>query len=266
MAKAQRPRVRTGVKPLVAPPMTSRRKARQVTTSFHRLTAALAAAEASSQQPRALKLRRLVHAQRRKYQEASVLSTSIYSTSDWVLKRVKGLGAGRRLLEIGAINTQLLDSQRVDARSVDLRSTNPRIDECDFFDVHDRFEIIVCSLVLNCVDTPERRGAMLMRMRDMATDGLVFLVLPRSCLERSRVTTPAAFDDALRALGFEEVERRLTPKLLHLILTPSAHPFRPPSFARTKPFSLSAPKTPMLRRRKPINDFAVAVPLNVHHT
>lgn len=252
------------VKPLVAPPITSRRKARQVTTSFHRLTAALAAAEASSQQCRALKLRQLVHAERHKYQEASALNTSIYSTSNWVLKRVKGLGAGRRLLEIGAINTQLLDSRRVDARCVDLRSTSPRIDECDFFDVHDSFDIIVCSLVLNCVDTPERRSAMLERMRDMAAYGLVFLVLPRSCLERSRATTPAAFDGALRALGFEEVERRLTPKLLHLILTPLVHPFRPPTFASTRPFSVSDPKTPMLRRRKPINDFAVAVPLNIH--
>ena len=64
-----------------------------------------------------------------------------------------------RLLEVGAINTQLLDAAskpgvRLSVRALDLRSTDPRIEAADFSALPvpepPEHDALMCSMVLNC--------------------------------------------------------------------------------------------------------------------
>ena len=246
--------------PLVAPPMTSRRVARQVTSKFHKLTSDLATSTSSA--ARAELARELEGmGGRARYQEASALSTSLYSTSKWVLKVLRrrgvvgGGGAAPRLLEVGAINTQLLDAPGVETRAIDLRSTHERVERVDFLDLAPAgaWDVVVCALVLNCVPSPRDRGRAVANLAaHLKPAGLCFVVLPLTCLERSSKTTPGAFDAALAAAGLRELERRATPKLLHLCLersdAPDPRPAAPAAGAELRP------------RRKKTNDFHVVLP------
>ncbi|KAJ1455207.1 putative methyltransferase-domain-containing protein [Pelagophyceae sp. CCMP2097] len=229
---------------LVPPPMTSRRVARRVTSAFHALTRDVESGAGGAEQ------RQELESTRAKYQEASALSTALYSTSKWVLRlvrkrivlerapadgeaapasamQVRGAKAVARplprVLEVGAINTQLLDARDVSARAIDLLSSNPRIEALDFFALKPQaeFDAVVCSLVINCVPTATARVQMLELLRKhLRTDeALLFLVLPRACVERSKLMTAGRFDAVLRAVGFVELERKETPKLLHLVLS-----------------------------------------------
>ena len=98
---------------LVPPPMTSRRVARQVTTAFHRLSHAAEKATSSEERSR-LEAELEAMGGRARYQEASVLSTALYSTSKWVLKVLRRRGvmgpsraARPRALEVGAVTTRV---------------------------------------------------------------------------------------------------------------------------------------------------------------
>lgn len=218
---------------LIRPPLTSRREARRVTSEFHRLSAR-AATDPS--------LASAVEAQRPRYQEASALSTSLHSTSSWVLKSVE---EGSTVLEIGAINTQLLDSKKVKTRAIDLRSSRPRVEAVDFFDVYEHYDNIVCSLVLNCV---ERRREMLERMKNQARSK-VFLVIPRTCVERSAKTTPEQFFRHLRRIGFAILQTKISPKLLHLILSTSGGKEADSYYTGNAP--------PLSSKIKKTNDFSI---------
>ena len=80
--------------------------------------------------------------------------------------------------------------------------------------------------------------------------GLCFLVVPRSCLERSAATTPARFDAVLRRAGLVELERRATPRLLHLCLAAGGADAAP----------APAPEHRLRPRRKKANEFDVVLP------
>ena len=58
-----------------------------------------------------------------------------------------------KCLEVGAVNTQLLDARGLETRAVDLRSSHARIERADFFDLAPAaaYDVVVCALVLNCV-------------------------------------------------------------------------------------------------------------------
>ena len=63
-------------------------------------------------------------------QDASALNTSLHSTSRWVLRRLRARGLvpsspGAPVLEIGAINTQLLLTPDLRVRAIDLHSSHP---------------------------------------------------------------------------------------------------------------------------------------------
>lgn len=261
MAKTKKRKLASSTAPLVPPPMTSRRVARKVTSAFHKITGEMSAPTTSSSARAALEAELEAMGGRARYQEASVLSTSLYSTSKWVLKVLRRLGVvGRggvpRCLEVGAINTQLLDAPGVDVRAVDLRSTHERIERVDFFDLVPAggWDVVVCALVLNCVPTAKARGRMVANLfAHLKPGGLCFLVLPLTCVERSSRTTPDAFDALLRAAGFRELERRLTPKLLHVCLEATGGSAPRPS----QPVAADA--RPKVRRKK-TTDFHVVLP------
>lgn len=247
------------------------------------------------------------------YQRASQMNTSLFSTSKWVLSVLRRWGwldglpinDGKspqcdnrspeshqskkiernmtrrdvRLLEIGAINTQLLDAanrtgvQKVKSKggqkipqvnftenlqinngqrvyrllvhAIDILSTDPRIQQIDFFqyplpDVEKGvpstehlttsslaqrklpYDVLVNSMVLNCVTTPEQRGRMLhLCYQHLRPGGILFLVLPKLCLKQSKFMTYKYFEEILReGVGFEILDEvaKDSPKLAFFIL------------------------------------------------
>ena len=258
---------------------------------------------------------RVLEDRRGRYQEASALSTALHSTSRWVLRVLRrrgvlGAAANARppaLLEVGAVNTQLLEARGLAVRAIDVRSSMQRIERVDFFDLrpqgsylrgnqpvsyvttrprgqrrvdgvespHHRtgaatearrvdgvgrlnsdfhtgsYDVVVCALVLNCLPDAAARGRMVAGLvAHLRPGGLCFLVVPRSCLERSAATTPARFDAVLRRAGLVELERRATPRLLHLCLAAGGADAAP----------APAPEHRLRPRRKKANEFDVVLP------
>jgi len=253
---------------------------------------------------------------RRAYQEASAFNTAAgvsgrYSTSRrWVLARlstkdkmekwthggIEGEGddrswwmvgrgiiaAGSRrnvdLLEIGAINTDLLSSSRdpslrLSVRAIDLRAHAPGIERADFLTlslVSPRYDVVVCSMVVNCVPNAYDRGEMLCRIyRVLREGGLAFLALPLACLERSSGIDRATWRDMLTGngsaaggygIGFEIMEERDSPKVAFFVLRKPLEAERggpSPGTAKSGEEPYWALEVRTVHRKKCRSDFAV---------
>mmetsp|Transcript_55532 Transcript_55532/g.111366 ORF Transcript_55532/g.111366 Transcript_55532/m.111366 type:complete len:315 (+) Transcript_55532:102-1046(+) len=200
--------------PIVAPPLKSLKKARKVTSEFHRITHAINQLEKDekiSQKGKhglhgdegklcSLRAELTALGGREVYQQASVVTTARCSSSKWVVKCLRRraiLGSNKdakpRVLEVGAINTELLENRDLEVRAIDILSRHPKIEELDFFELAAQelkgsrtpnFDTIVASMVINCVPTPLDRGRMLCLLKQLLTPhgGLLFLTLPLSCL------------------------------------------------------------------------------------
>lgn len=290
--------------PLAPPQMKSRKKARKVTSIFHKLTQQLDQARRNNDQEAVDKIEKEIENMggRQEYQRASQLSTKYHSTSKWVLKKLgqQGWTNGTMLienddddkdhvgdggnddkgdddeidsrkqkrptfiLEIGAINTELMDASKktrrvqtknkddkpsqttttttttttsacnyrnipvhnIKVKAIDLHSSHPDIEEVDFLqmtvknEVKGTFDVIVCSMVLNCVTTAEDRGIMLSLIyKQLRLGGLCFLTIPRLCINQSKYINRKVFEEMLtNALGFVIEEKKETPKVAFWIL------------------------------------------------
>lgn len=208
----------------------SRRQARKVTSAYHRLQNEIAS---STDRKRILELQsQLIDAGGvDRYQQASVISTSHFKTSRWVVRslfQLQSFDSKRRLnaLEVGAINTQLHACKHLSTRSIDLNSQHPLIEEIDFFDIEPRadYDVVVCSMVINCVPLPEKRGEMLARLKGhLKATGILFLVIPTRCMTSRHVGGVSSFMALLGLLGLQEVEhdslvKKETPKLSFFVL------------------------------------------------
>jgi 25S rRNA (adenine2142-N1)-methyltransferase len=263
--------------------MKSRKKARQVTTLFHKYTRELDAARKMGDADAVQRYEQLLKDMggRSEYQRASQLSTSFHSTSKWVLKELAKRGwlhgialpmekqiivsddkdddspengvtetktkRNTRLLEVGAINRELLDAAAsssskqqhqqqpvtekqqygLQVKAIDLNSMHDGIEQADFLtlpilhrNLDFRYDVVVCSMVVNCVPTPQERGTMLCRMyHQLRPGGLAFLTLPKLCLQQSPYLTPDLFQSLLvNGIGFELVETKESPKVAFFIL------------------------------------------------
>lgn len=242
--------------------MKSRKRARQVTTQFHTLTHQRAKAVLEGDTSKILEVDEKLQAMggRNEYQRASQLSTSFHSTSKWVLGHLSRLGWLRgikvqgdvltekqeracrrhtRILEVGAINSELLDAaadatasgdakHRIDVRAIDLHAMEDRIEEADFLSlpylnsiVSQRYDVIVCSMVINCVPTPVERGIMMLQLFEhLRPGGLLFLTLPKYCLTKSAFITMEIFEEMLGGeggVGFDVQETKQSPKVAFFI-------------------------------------------------
>lgn len=250
--------------PLAPPPaMRSRKKARKVTTKFHALTRDREQAQLKNDTRRIQEIDEELTklGGRQEYQRASQLSTSHHSTSKWVIGKLAQAGwlygireehdtrkekkkrkvprRKTRLLEVGAINTELLTAAketvpsedgtvskyRLDVRAIDLHSMHEGIEEADFLTFpldKNGYDVVVCSMVINCVPTPEQRGTMLARLfHQLRPGGLCFFTLPKLCLTQSPYTTPERFQSMLSdngGVGFEVVETKESPKVSFFVL------------------------------------------------
>jgi hypothetical protein len=113
-------------------------------------------------------------------------------------------------------------------RAIDIHSMEKRIEEADFLDLpyisidpKKRYDVIVCSMVLNCVTTPTDRGKMLCRLyHHLRPGGLCFLTIPKFCLTRSAFLTPSLFQQLLQetGVGFEIQSTKESPRISFFIL------------------------------------------------
>jgi len=242
--------------------MKSRKRARQVTTQFHTLTHQRAQAVLEGDTAKILEINEKLQDMggRNEYQRASQLSTSFHSTSKWVLGHLSRLGWLRgmkvqvdvstekqeqacrrrtRILEVGAINTELLDAAAdatatgdakhlIDVRAIDLHAMEDRIEEADFLSlpylssiVSQRYDVIVCSMVINCVPTAVERGKMLLQLFEhLRPGGLLFLTLPKYCLTKSAFITMEIFEEMLGGeggVGFDIQATKQSPKVAFFI-------------------------------------------------
>jgi len=277
--------------PLAPPPeMNSRKRARIVTTLFHKHTRNRDIALQENDYERAQECEDEIEkiGGREEYQRASVCSTKHHSTSKWVLKvlaRMRWLNGISKtdndnegqnettnevrhleVLEVGAINTDLLNAAsrkrtivkkkrkasimmntnkttqtllqaemesvrvpyyKLNVKAIDIRSMHEDIEEVDFLqlpyrntNVDLRYDTIVCSMVINCVTTPDDRGKMLFLLyHHLRPGGLCFLTLPRLCLYQSAYITMNLFQEILtKGIGFAMEETKESPKVAFFIL------------------------------------------------
>jgi 25S rRNA (adenine2142-N1)-methyltransferase len=205
----------------------SRRHARELTTKFHRLTKKLDTVDAADPEHLARKseIEKEIEDMggRRAYQDASIVSTSMHKTSRWVfqlltkfsLRPSKGQPA-LKLLEVGAINTQLLACPWMDVDAIDLNSVDPKIRQVDFFDLEacGQHDVVVSSMVINCVPDARARGRMLrMYLQHLKPGGHAFLMLPLLCLTNSNFMTIQMFERLLVQIGFKIREKKQSPKI-----------------------------------------------------
>lgn len=223
-------------------PVKSQREARKITSSFHSLARELEGAVGRGDEASAAVLRVRMEEARPRYQDASILATSSFRTSRWVYRVLEETGCRPpvgeerlKVLEVGAVNTQLLATPFLDVRAIDIHAKHPRIEEIDYFDlaVQPDFDCVVCAMVLNCLPSAQLRGEMLRRARSMLrASGLLFVMLPRLCVARSPFMTQEHLLRLAAALGLQPVRARVTPKVVMLCLqrawappgTPAAHP------------------------------------------
>jgi 25S rRNA (adenine2142-N1)-methyltransferase len=267
--------------PLIPPNHPSRKQARRITTLFHKYTRQLDAARANGDQEKVETLERNIVEMggRPAYQRASQVSTSYFSTSKkWVLGVLGRNGwlhgikvnedittAERkkprrvtRLLEVGAINTDLVvDATQkyplLSVRSIDLNSMHPAIEEADFLQLplEATYDVLVCSMVLNCVTTASDRGRMMLRLSYfLENDGILFLTIPKSCLTLASYMSIERFQEILKDCGFEITEANETPKISFFQCKKVANP----SDNVVTKWNVA---TPIYRGKKYRNDFAV---------
>ena len=180
-------------------PITSIRQARKATSDFHHGIGS-----------------------RSTYQSASALLTGLHKTSSkFVFRTITKLGIRPKAgepkldtLEIGAVNAQLIECPFLNVDAIDLKSRHPKIKEIDFFQVPPtpKYNLVVLAMVLNCVETPEKRGEMLVRCRKLLKpEGLFFLALPTRCFPSESIER---FEKLIMEnIGFELVLKEETLKV-----------------------------------------------------
>jgi 25S rRNA (adenine2142-N1)-methyltransferase len=179
-----------GTEPIGGKVMKSRRKARFVTSQYHNIRNEISAIDNNSlirpddkdEKKKLLNEKLEAIGGVDKYQQASIISTSHFKTSRWVVSILEQLGCRKtqqipavvksqapaiedkdagymsknfvsncklNVLEVGAINVQLQQCRWLNVRSIDVNSQHPSIEECDFFDIEPTasFDAVVCSMV-----------------------------------------------------------------------------------------------------------------------
>ena len=155
-------------------------------------------------------------------QRTSHVRKFVYSTLTTLNKRPKK-GDERKVLnglEVGAVTTEFCcqSPSWIRFRSIDLNSQHPKIEKRDFFSLkvrEDEFDVILNSMVLNCVAEPEDRGEMLLRMAKMLRKetGVLFITIPRRCVENNPFCSTDIFNECLQACGLSIVLTKISPKI-----------------------------------------------------
>ena len=81
------------------------------------------------------------------------------------------------------------------------------------------YDVIVCSMVLNCVPTASKRGDMLLRIvHFLRPGGLVYITIPKTCLNLSPYVDENQFCRILQHVGLNALEHtKDSPKVAFFI-------------------------------------------------
>jgi len=215
-------------------PIRSKKRARKVTSEFHKLYSEKKTLEENvrGKRGKAKIQKRLAEVNReiemlgghRAYQSASILTTAQNrSTSRWVFRtlnehslRPRKGQSPLKVLEIGAINTQILSCAWMDVTAIDLNSNDPRIRQRDFFEIvpEGGFDVLVCAMVLNFVPNAWKRGEMILRAYEhLKLGGHFFLVLPSRCISKSKFVDRKTLLAMLAGVGFDLCAEDSSPKI-----------------------------------------------------
>lgn len=167
------------------------------------------------------------------YQKASLLGQCKQrggDTSRWLVPKLRELGSRDcklRLLDVGALSCLNYSREKswIDSVPIDLHSQEPGIHQQDFLDIkiskhpfEKPFDLVCLSLVVNFIGDPTKRGDMLRQAAKLLNkDGMVFLVLPRSCVDNSRYFDHDRLTAIMQYLGFEQLYSHCTAKLAHFL-------------------------------------------------
>lgn len=114
-------------------------------------------------------------------------------------------------LEIGSLLSQnaiLTCGMIKKVTRIDLKSQDPGVIQCDFMKMDiptEKFDLILCSLVLNFVPGTKERGEMLKRIKhclEPVNTSCLFLVLPLPCTTNSRYFNEEILNNIMNWLGF----------------------------------------------------------------
>jgi len=190
----------------------------------------------------------------KRYQEASIQGQSAQrggDTSKVLMEWLSELGvtgntrSGRernlKMLEVGSLRVDNACSRSgiFEMKRIDLHSQHPDIKEQDFMTmplptmedfIHEGFDIVSLSLVVNFVGNAAQRGEMLKRVGDFLRPvndkngndmrehfPALFLVLPAPCVSNSRYLNESRLKDIMEGLGYKTVKRKLSPKLIYFL-------------------------------------------------
>ncbi|XBW37934.1 hypothetical protein QEN19_003514 [Hanseniaspora menglaensis] len=176
-----------------------------------------------------------------RYQQASIMGQqsdrggdSSKKLMEWILELSD---AGKEIkemvtLEIGSLRVDNVLSKNKykkfikSIERIDLNSNHPDINKQDFLlreqpkDASEQFGLISCSLVVNFVPDEYKRGEMLRRLKQFCLpDGLVFLVLPLSCVENSRFMTSEILVNKImhQGLNFKLLKEHKSNKIVYYL-------------------------------------------------
>lgn len=113
----------------------------------------------------------------------------------------------------------------LNVRSIDLSPQDEVVERADFFDVAAagiaegvKYDVIVLSLVVNFVSSPQLRGEMLVRTHALlAETGLCYCVLPAATVTNSRYFNEDRFRQTLAAAGLGVVRLCKSAKLMTVV-------------------------------------------------
>lgn len=155
------------------------------------------------------------------YQRASLYGTHRSSdTSRWLLPRLKKQRKCKlKLLDVGALELVYREHHEwIQAHSIDLYPRRAGIEQADFLEYYqsEPFDVICLSLVLNYCGDAVLRGRMLRRAHELlSSDGLLYLVLPKACVQHSRRMTVEYLQSLMGQVGFTRLEDHCSTKLYY---------------------------------------------------
>nr|OQO18593.1 hypothetical protein B0A51_12081 [Rachicladosporium sp. CCFEE 5018] len=218
---------------------------RTLIRTHHALQKQLTAAKAQGDQTKASEIQAKIDSLGglERYQQASIQGQSSERGGDSSIVLIKFLEdvlpdlrtrtEKIKLLEVGALSVDnaCSKSKLFDVERIDLNSQSEGILQQDFMERplpangDDKFDIISLSLVLNYVPDNVQRGEMLRRTRTFLAhhgrDGDVlpalFLALPAACVTNSRYFNDETLSEIMTRLGYMEVKRKQTAKLVYYL-------------------------------------------------
>lgn len=204
-------------------------KARKLISKFHVLLKEQAAAKAEGNTSNQSKIQSEIDSLGgiHRYQLASISGQSKQRGGDSSKLLVEWLKNSTKasLLEVGCLQVD-----NACARSnmfephvrIDLNSQHPKILQQDFMTMNEdrKYGVISLSLVVNYVPGSKLRGKMLLKAwRMLESEGNLFLVLPRACVDNSRYCDAETLTSFFKRVGFAQLKMHKTNRLVYWLLS-----------------------------------------------